>query len=96
MKVNFNNLRKNAGRAYASLAKKLNEASDGEAINLPVEDIQEDMDDLRTAIAMILCVYEEGDADFADLSDETYKLPFYGCDAEEATEQALAGRKEGQ
>jgi hypothetical protein len=95
VKVNFNNLRKNAGRAYAALAKKLNEATYGEAINLPADEIQEDMDDLRTAIAMILCVYEEDNADFIDLSDETYKLPFYGRDADEATEQLLAGRKEG-
>jgi hypothetical protein len=74
MTVNFNNLRKQTAYSYHRLAQKLNYAI--KSNDLPpsiVEDIQEDMDDLRRLIMSICCVYEKDNEDFKDVSEEVEK-----------------------
>ena len=74
MKVNFNNLRKQAVFSYDRLVKKLNHKitnDNGEKfIIIDPDDIQEDLDDLRMQLMGITCVYEEGNEDFKDLTNE--------------------------
>jgi len=70
MTVNFNNLRKQAVFSYDRLVKKLNWKIEDGNITIPVEDIQEELDDLRMQLMSIAIVYEDGNDDFKDLSDE--------------------------
>jgi hypothetical protein len=80
MNVDFNNLRVQAVYSYDRLAKDLNAAIyrgedeyimwKGRLVNvancviIPAEDIKKEMDDLRSLIATIACVYEPGDDNF--------------------------------
>lgn len=71
MRVNFNNCRLQACRAYNRLCDKLNEATDSKGVlDLDADDIQKEMDDLRMFLVGIACTYEEGNPDFADLSGQ--------------------------
>jgi hypothetical protein len=88
MNVNFNNLRKQAVYAYDRLAEKLNRSkagkeSHGEYIDgfgriyettiiLDCEDIQDEMDDLRSMIGSIAMVYREGEDEFKDVYSEIF------------------------
>jgi len=84
MNVNFNNARKQAIYSYESLVKKLNENISenkekgneneyGETIiSISPEEIQKDMDGLRTFIGMIAMVYLEGENDFKDVYQEVF------------------------
>ena len=78
MTVNYNNLRLQALYAYSRLATKLNVAKEetnraciyeDDTILIRASHIQEDMDDLRSMLCSICCCYEEGNPDFADLSE---------------------------
>lgn len=78
MTVNYNNLRKQALYSYSRLVDTLNnnlEEAQKESCEeewfymLRVDDIQKDMDDLRSLLCTIACVYEPDDEEFADLSD---------------------------
>lgn len=81
MNVDFNNLRKQTAYSYDRLTKKLNSGianteeyiPDNDLLRVSVEDIQEDMDDLRRLIMSICCVYEKDNEDFKDVSDEIEK-----------------------
>lgn len=87
MKVNFNNLRKQAVYRYNILCQKLNAATrksnendylDGYGwvskgcIVIEADDIQKEMDDLRMMIGSIAMVYEEGSEEFANVYEEIY------------------------
>ena len=83
MKVNFNNLRAQAAYALDRLTKTLNESVEEETIYhhrndsswitgdmiLDAEDIQKDMDDLRSLILTINSVFEEGNEEFKSMLD---------------------------
>lgn len=79
MRVDFNNVRKQACFSYDRLAKKLNKNIDTEKeeINIDVEEIQEEMDNLRSLIMTIACIYKEGDADFVDLSEDVDPIAWF-------------------
>lgn len=75
MKVNFNNLRKQAVYSYDRLVDKLNNSISEDdwgrkVVQIDPENIQEDLDDLRSLILSIAIVYEEGNPDFKDISEE--------------------------
>lgn len=75
MSVNFNNLRKQAVYSYDRLVDKLNESISEDdwgrkMVQIDPEDIQEDLDDLRRLILSIAMVYEDGNPDFKDVSEE--------------------------
>lgn len=88
MKVNFNNLRKQAIYSYDSLVEKLNAAIIKEDISgtwvdgfgwvnkgsviIDAEDLQKNLDDLRSLIGSIAMVYEEGNEDFKDVYSEVF------------------------
>lgn len=75
MKVNFNNLRKQAVYSYDRLVDKLNNSISEDdwgrkVVQIDPEDIQEDLDDLRRLILSIAMVYDEGNPDFKDVTEE--------------------------
>ena len=75
MKVDANNLRRQACFAYDRLAKKLNESMrDGwrgeHIVGVDADEIQSDMDDLRQMVYALAYCYIEDDPDFANLADE--------------------------
>jgi hypothetical protein len=88
MKVNFNNLRKQAIYAYDRLAEQLNAATIKKddysewvddyghitkgTIIIEAEDIQRNMDDLRMLIGSIAMVYQEGDEEVKDVYSEVF------------------------
>lgn len=88
MKVNFNNLRRQAVVAYNQLAMRLNDAKcppegvddfiDGfgrtkkDTIIIEAEDIDDIMNDLRSMIGSIAMTYQEGDGEFKDIYSEMY------------------------
>jgi len=77
MKVDFNNVRRQACFAYDRLCQTLNNAvqPDG-SLDLSAEAIQEDMDDLRMTIGTIAMCYEEGDEDVKDVYPKEGMLIF--------------------
>ena len=94
MKVNFNNLRKQALYSYHRLATKLNEAKeerkeegydDGKICIYP-DDIQDEMDDLRSMLFGIACVYDEGNDEFKDISEEIKPIAVFNSEEEEEEE----------
>lgn len=88
MKVNFNNLRKQAINRYNQLCVKLDSAIRKEkdekefldgygwiqkgTIVIDADDIQSEMDDLRMLIGSIGMVYEDERKDFKDVYSEIY------------------------
>jgi hypothetical protein len=94
MKVNFNNLRKNAANAYTNLVNTLNGSINDGFVAVPAEDIQKDLDDLRMMLAGVLCTYQEDNEDFADLADHCDTMPCFND--EEANENLKRDRSDGQ
>lgn len=97
MKVNFNNLRKQALYSYSRLVDKLNEnieqtrkdENDPDCNRfwwLTTDDIQKDMDDLRSLLCTIACVYEPDDEEFADLSDVCDSISVFNPEKEDDDE----------
>lgn len=92
MKVNFNNVRKQAVYAYEGLVEKLNSSIiktddqyakpngvwHGQDVNLKgyvlidADDLQKQLDSLRSMIGAIAMTYTEGDEDFKDVYQEIY------------------------
>lgn len=65
MKASFNGARINLARAYNSVANKL--------MFEPVidkDDLVSEMNDLQSAIGCLLCMYENGNNDAKDLSED--------------------------
>lgn len=77
MRVNFNNVRKQAMLAYERLCAKLEESIDQEdnTIHIDPEDIYKEMNDLRMMIGIIAMTYEDGNEDFKDVYEEEYPEP---------------------
>lgn len=92
MKVDFNNLRKQALFNFDRLTEKLNYAiikTDDEFakpngcdydlnlkgyVLIDAEDIQNQMESLRSLIGSIAMTYTEGDEDFSDVYEEAYPI----------------------
>ncbi len=80
MEVNFNNLRKKACYAYDRLAKKLNiaiaeyekEYSEKGKLMIDCDEIQLEMDELKSLIGSIALCYHQNDPDFKDVFSEIY------------------------
>ena len=74
MEVNFNNLRTKTCIAYDRLARKLNSSinEDG-CVEVPAEEIQDQMDDLKQLIGSIAMCYNKDDPDMIDVFEEIYK-----------------------
>jgi len=91
MKVNFNNLRKQALYSYQRLVNKLNEAKeertkdgydDGKICIYP-DDIQKEMDELRSQLFGIACTYVEDNEEFKDVSEEVGKISWFNYEEED-------------
>lgn len=73
MKIDFNNVRRQACFAYDNLVKELNESDPYEGyILVDPERIQKSLNDLRMTIDAIAMSYEEGDPDIKDVYSEIY------------------------
>ena len=72
MKVNFNNLRKQAIYSHDRLVQKLNSANENGTITIDAETIQREMDDLRSMIGSIAMTYEDNNEDFKDVYSEVF------------------------
>lgn len=79
MEVDFNNLRKQLAFSFDKVTKKLNEgilpekAYNGNKygnILVDTEDLQKSMEELRSCIVSLLCCYEEGNPDCANVYDD--------------------------
>ena len=92
MDINFNNLRIQAFHSYSRLVNKLNDKlldEDGEInsyneiYNLHADDIQKDMDNLRSLLCTIACCYKPGDEEFIDLSEHCDNVPVFNPEKDE-------------
>ncbi len=80
MEVNFNNLRKKTCFAYDRLAKLLNSAIDSyekeygnrDSLIIDVDQIEQEMEQLKQLIGSIAMCYNEYDPDMKDVFSEIY------------------------
>ena len=80
MKVNFNNIRKQACYAYDNLANKLNNAIkeyekehlEKGYLLIDCDEIEEEMNDLQMLIGTIAMCHNEDDPDMVDVFKEIY------------------------
>lgn len=80
MEVNFNNLRNKTCLAYDRLTKKLNNAiaeyektySEKGRLLIDCDEIQEEMDELKSLIGTIAMCYEENNAEMEDVFNKLY------------------------
>ena len=70
MKINFNGLRRQMANSYNSLVRILNTDMEGCTITTEHDSIEEDINNLRSQIGALLCIYDEKDEDFDDLSND--------------------------
>lgn len=77
MQINFNNVRRKAGRSYNRLVKFLLAKNNEGTITFLDHEIEDTMNDLRSSIGAIMCTYEEGDDDFIDVYNDPMLL-IYG------------------
>ena len=102
MKVNFNNLRKQALYSYHRLATKLNEAKeerkkdgyDDEKICIYPDDIQKEMDELRSQLFGIACTYIKNDEEFKDVSEEASPIAWFNYEEEEDDDEVEIEKSE--
>jgi hypothetical protein len=64
MDVDFNNVRIQAMHAYNRLVKTLNSGIELPKVKVFVEDIEEDLNDLRQLIGVMACTFKKDDPDF--------------------------------
>jgi hypothetical protein len=78
MTVDFNNLRKQTAYSYDRLVRTLNRSivdKDWQpSVSVEVDDIQEDLDDLRRLIVSLCCVYQPDSEDFKSVIDDVQPL----------------------
>ena len=73
MKVSMNGLRNQLLRNYNSLVYKLNKRIDGEDIeNLETDNIQRELDGLRSCIVTLAFTSMEGDGGWESMDENTY------------------------
>jgi hypothetical protein len=72
MKINFNNVRRNACRTHDRMIKLLNASIDDGQVIVDVDMLEDVLNDLRMAIGAIASTYIEGDDDFKDVFEEMY------------------------
>lgn len=73
MKINFNNVRRQACFAYDGLVKELNNSKEHEGYLLVnPERIEKRLNDLRMMIGSIAMTYEDGNPDFEDVYAKEY------------------------
>ena len=78
MKINFNNVRKQACFAYDRLVETMNEnrdEEDNDIIILSAEELYDVMNDLRMTIGTIAMTYEDDNEEFKDMFQEIYPEP---------------------
>lgn len=78
MQVDFNNLRMQTAFSYDRLVRTLNRSIVDKdwnpSVSVDVDDIREDLDDLRRLIVSLCCVYQPDSEDFKSVIDEVQPL----------------------
>jgi hypothetical protein len=81
MQVDFNNLRKQTAFAYDRLVRTLNgnivDKDWSPSVSVEVDDIREDLDDLRRLIVSLCCVYMPDQEDFRSVIDEVQPIAVF-------------------
>lgn len=84
MTVNFDGLRSQLAYTYDKLAQALNNSIkeskkdyDDGMIRIYPDDIQEEMDDLRSRIMVLCCCYEDKEDGFKDISEEVKPIAYF-------------------
>jgi len=81
LKVDLNKARLRGIEAYNCLCKKLNEAvkqkDSMSQAEFDPENIEEDMDELRSSLVILGCSFSEDDPDFRNISEEFGELETY-------------------
>lgn len=73
MKINFNNVRRQAVLNYEVLVKRLNNSIDENGnIVIPAHEIQRTMDNLRMMIGSIAACYDDTDENFKNIYEELF------------------------
>jgi hypothetical protein len=71
--ININNLRRQTAFSLDKVIKILNESivdnGYSRKISVPVDKLEKPIAELQMLVASLLCIYEEGNPDFADLSE---------------------------
>ena len=92
MKVNMNNLRRQACFAYDRLVKKLNantkEGWRGKYVEIDAWEIEDDLNDLRQMVYAMAYCYIKDDPEFANLADEVGDYEIFNLEPEDVEEEA--------
>ncbi|MFY8160477.1 MAG: hypothetical protein ACOVNU_04045 [Candidatus Kapaibacteriota bacterium] len=75
MEVSMDGLRKTLISDYNLLVKRLNNSIDEDKnsfINIPPNQIQKQMDGIRSAIVLLACMYDKNDKDFNAMDENTH------------------------
>lgn len=73
MEVNFDNLRRRAISSYNSLVSKLNHKRDSDGyITIDSDYIEQDLESLRSSLATLAFIYQEGENGFESLDEDTH------------------------
>jgi hypothetical protein len=83
MTVSMDGLRNQMLKNYNSLVYKLNKRIYDDEINLEVDDIQRELDGLRSCIVTLAFTYMEGEDGWVSMPDETHFETFNPTDDEE-------------
>jgi hypothetical protein len=82
MKINFNNIRKEACFSYGRLVNELNfHTNEHGEIEMHADDIREPLNDLRGLLGAIACTYIHDDHEFKSLADEIGEIPIFNQEA---------------
>jgi len=80
MEVNFDNLRRRSISSYNSLVSKLNHNRDSDGhITIDSDYIEQDLESLRSSLATLAFIYQEGEDGFKPL-DENIHFEEFGED----------------
>jgi hypothetical protein len=74
MKIDFNNVRRQACISFSRLVNKLNSSIEEGQIIIDADDIEPYLDSLRNFLIIIAASYDEGNGDFVSVLDEVGDL----------------------
>jgi hypothetical protein len=76
--IDFNQVRRQAINAFGRVVNAMNRNLDGDRIAIDLSAIQNDMDNLRSALVCIACTYEPDDPEFKCVLQDGEILPALG------------------
>lgn len=78
MNVSMDGLRRQLARDYSNLVSTLNDnIRSGDVVRVDAFLIQDELATLRQNIAILMCVFDDEEDDFSELSEEAMELPHF-------------------